>query len=86
MRVRVTHRGLARGAGARDNVGVGMDRRLDPRVGKVDDILALEEVHLLNAGDLVHAQALEGALQLLVIHTGGLAGDGLLAVRETGRR
>lgn len=46
-------------------------------VNEVDDGVILEDVHLLNARDSVHAQALQGVLQPLVV-SGGRLVDGLL--------
>jgi hypothetical protein len=40
-------------------------------------VVCLEQVHLLNARDIGHANALEGRLELLVVHARGLV-DGLM--------
>lgn len=50
--------------GARHDVGVGGDGRLHLGVGELQRrAVGVDEQHLLNAGDGVHAQALQGALQ-----------------------
>jgi len=43
-----------------------------PRVFEVGHVLSLEDGNLLDTGDDVDVEALEGALQLLVIDTRGL--------------
>jgi len=56
-----------------DDVGVRSDGRLHLRVIEVDDgAVVLEEVNLLNGGDVVHAKAFQRVLQPLVICCGGL--------------
>lgn len=44
----------------------------------MDGGVVLEDVHLLNAGDGVHPQALEGGLQPLVVSGGGFVHSLLL--------
>mmetsp|Transcript_38506 Transcript_38506/g.124872 ORF Transcript_38506/g.124872 Transcript_38506/m.124872 type:complete len:218 (-) Transcript_38506:9-662(-) len=55
------------------HVGVRRDRRLHLWVVEVDDRpVVLEQVHLLNRGDVVDAQPLERVLQPLVVRRGRL--------------
>lgn len=53
--------------------------RLTLGVNEVNDVVVvLEDVHLLNAGDSVHTQALQGVLEALVVSRGGLVHSLLL--------
>ena len=60
---------------AAHDVGVGLDRRLHLGVDKVDHRVVLEDVHLLDARDVVHADALERVLQTLIV---GVVRSGVL--------
>ena len=51
-------------------------------VGEVDDILIHEDVDLLNAGDGVDSQPLQGVLQPLVICAGGFVHRLLLSAQS----
>ena len=62
------------------DVGVGGDGRLHLGVGEVDHVVVFEDVHLLDAGDDVDAQALEGVREALVVGGGGLVQSLLLPV------
>jgi len=62
----------------RDGERVRRKRGLGLRVVEVDDgAIVLDDVHLLDAGDRVHRQLLQGRLQLLVVG-GGRGVDNLL--------
>merc|ERR1719201_10402 len=53
---------------ATDNVGIGSDRSLNLGGAEVDNgSIILEEVHLFDSGNIVHAQAFQSILQTLVI-------------------
>mmetsp|Transcript_19051 Transcript_19051/g.39719 ORF Transcript_19051/g.39719 Transcript_19051/m.39719 type:complete len:223 (+) Transcript_19051:253-921(+) len=71
---------------AGNDVGVGGDGRLHLGVGEVDHgAVSLEQVDLLDGGDVVDAQALQGALEALIVGAHvlvdslALAADGTLA-------
>lgn len=49
------------------------------RVLEVDDIIIIEDVHLLNAWDGVHPKALKSVLQPLIVSGGGLVDSLLLS-------
>mmetsp|Transcript_20571 Transcript_20571/g.42106 ORF Transcript_20571/g.42106 Transcript_20571/m.42106 type:complete len:204 (-) Transcript_20571:6-617(-) len=60
------------------NVGVSRNRRLDLRVGEMDHrAVVLEEVDLLDGGDVVHSKPFQRVLQPLVVR-GCCLMDGLL--------
>lgn len=81
----VHHAEAPRGERAAGSTRRQAGRRPRPRtlgVDEVDDLIALEDVDLLNAGDGVHAQALERALQALVVRGSGLVHRLLLPVQR----
>lgn len=66
---------------------VGLALGLTLGIAEVDDVGALEDVDLLDAGDGVHAQPFQRVLQPLVVRRGRLVHGLLLPVwRGTGFR